>query len=116
MKKPFDLKRFLIPLLRRKSLFYPERNRAINLAKIERGFYRCKACKGAFSRKQIHVDHIQSVISVKDAWVDWNTYIERLFVPAEMLQILCINCHSSKTLVEQELRQINKKSIKKKKA
>lgn len=114
-KKIFDLKRFLIPILRRKSLFYPERARAINLSKIERGFYRCKACEGAFSRKQIHVDHKQSVISVKDAWIDWNTYIERLFVPAEQMQVLCINCHSAKTQIENQIRSVNKKKDKKKK-
>ncbi len=112
-KKPFDLKRFLIPILRKKSLQYPERNRALNLSKIERGFYKCRNCGKAFGRKEVHVDHIQSVISVKDDWVDWNTYISRLFVPAEELQILCFQCHNSKTLVENELRRINRKKKRK---
>ena len=111
MKKPrvFDLKRFLIPLLRKKSLYYPERQRCLQLARIERGFYRCNACSGSFSRTQVHVDHRDSVVGVKDGWVDWNTYIERLFVPAEKLQCLCIQCHESKSAVESALRVINRK-------
>lgn|ERR1035437_460156 len=113
MKKPFDLKRFLIPLLRRKSLYYPERNRALQLSRIDRGLFRCQNCQQGFGRKEVHVDHIQSVVSVKDGWTTWDNYINRLFVPAEQLQVLCIACHSSKTLIEQELRQINKKKVKK---
>lgn len=116
VKKPFDLKRFLIPLLRRKSIYYPERNRCLQLARKERGFYECKACNKLYGRKEVHVDHIKSVVSVRDAWVDWNTYIERLFVPAEQMQVLCINCHAAKTATEQELRLLNKKAKSKKKS
>ena len=113
MNKPFDLKKFLIPLLRRKSMYYPERNRALQLARIDRGFYRCAFCKQGFSRKQVRVDHINSVVSVKDGWVDWDHYINRLFVPAEQLQVLCIEHHEHKTQMEQALRVINKKKVKK---
>lgn len=113
--KKFDLRRFLIPILRKKSLYYPERNRALQLARVERGFYKCRACQKNFGRKEVHVDHIESVISVKDHWIDWNTYIERLFVPAESYQILCISCHHDKTQIETELRKINKKKQKVKK-
>ena len=114
-KKPFDIKRFLIPILRRKSVYSPERNRCLQLARRERGFYECKSCNKLFGRKEVHVDHIQSVVSVRDAWIDWNTYIARLFVSAEEMQVLCVNCHSSKTLLENELRSINKKAKNKKK-
>jgi hypothetical protein len=113
MKKSFDLRKFLIPILRRKSLYYPERHRALNLAKIERGFYRCRSCQQGFGRKEIHVDHVASVISTKEGWVDWNTYIARLFVPAEELQVLCIACHNIKSQLEASLRTLNKKKAKK---
>jgi hypothetical protein len=115
MKGPFDLRKFLIPILRRKSLHSPERTRCLNLARIERGFYRCNSCKNGFSRKNVHVDHIDAVVSVKDGWVDWNTYIERLFIPAEEMQVLCVACHTVKCQLEASLRSINKKKSKKNK-
>lgn len=103
------LKRFLIPILRRKSLYWPGRQEAKRDARVERGFYKCFHCDQFFSTKEVHVDHRDSVISTKEGWVDWDTYIKRLFVPKEQLQILCVNCHNSKSLLEQEIRKVNKK-------
>lgn len=109
-----QLKKFLIPLLRRKSLYWPGRNEAFQNARKERGFYECANCKKLYGRKELHADHIDSVISTKDAWQGWDVYIKRLLVPASHYQILCVACHSSKTLLETNLRKINKKKSKKK--
>lgn len=108
----FDLKKFLIPLLRRKSLYYPERNRALSLSRVERGVYKCKSCEQLFKKAEVHVDHIESVINVQTGFTTWDEYINRLFVPAEKLQVLCIACHDTKTLTENFLREINKKKRK----
>lgn len=102
------LKKFLIPLLRKKSLYWPGRTQALNMARVERGFYLCANCKNKFGRKNVHVDHIKSVIDTSRGWDSWDVYIKRLFVPASQLQVLCIGCHNSKTLVENNLRKINK--------
>lgn len=108
------LRKFIIPILRKKSLYWPARNEALKLARVERGFYKCQNCGKLFSRKEVHVDHIKSVIDTKEAWQSWDVYISRLFVPVEELQVLCIRDHESKTLLENNLRQINRKKKKKK--
>ena len=111
---PYDkmLKKFLIPLLRKKSLYWPGRTQALGLARIERGFYICANCKNKFGRKNVHVDHIKSVIDTSTGWDSWDTYIKRLYVPAEQLQVLCVQCHKSKSLLESQLRKIYKRKNK----
>ena len=60
--------------------------------------YKCNACKKDFPRTGVEVDHILPV--VEGEFVDWNTYIERLFCEGENLQVLCVPCHKKKTLKE----------------
>lgn len=107
-----QLRRFLIPVLRKKSLWWWGRTEAFRRARKERGFYECANCKQLFGRKEVHADHKESVISVKDGFKTWDEYLIRLFVKPEEYSILCIPCHSSKTLVENNLRKINKKKKK----
>lgn len=108
-----QLKKYLIPMLRKKSLWWWGRNEAFKLARKERGFYECANCKKLYGRKEVHADHIKSVIDTKNAWEGWDVYIKRLFVTPDKYQILCIDCHASKTLVENNLRKINRKKKKK---
>lgn len=42
------------------------------------------------------MDHIDPVVGTADGWIDWNTYIDRLFCPVEKLQALCELCHKRK--------------------
>lgn len=60
--------------------------------------YKCNGCNKEFTRKDIEVDHISPV--VLDEFIDWNTYIERLFCEQENLQVLCKPCHKKKSLKE----------------
>lgn len=83
---------FIMKALRRAWSSYPERIKAINLAKIGNK-YQCKECKNLFSRTGIQVDHICPVGSFDT----WTNYISRLFVTADKLQILCLTCHKIKT-------------------
>ena len=95
--------------LRRSSIKWFERNKAIQRARVVReiGFfkngapktkvlYKCASCREAFDRKEIHVDHIEPIGSFED----WNSYIDRLFCPASNLQVLCAPCHKRKTKEE----------------
>lgn len=106
------LKKFLIPLLRKKSLYWPARNEALKLARVERGLYKCNNCEKLFGRTEVHADHIKSVINVKTGFTTWDNYIKSLFCDVSNYSILCIPCHNSKTLIEQNLRKINKKKKK----
>lgn len=100
-----QLRHFLINKLRRASYMWPPRKAAIQKARISRGKYRCASCLGEeFGPKEINVDHINPVIDPHIGWVDFNTFIERLFCDESGWQILCLQCHSAKTLLESFIR------------
>jgi hypothetical protein len=46
----------------------------------------------------LYADHILPVIEPKRGFIDWNTYIERLF--NGKLQALCGKCHAVKSNAE----------------
>lgn len=109
-KKPFNKKTWLIAKLRRVSLFYPPRNEARSLARVERGMYRCAICKNTFHHKEIHMDHINPIVDVKTGWTNWDDYMERMFPDThDLFQVLCLQCHDIKTLAEQKQRFKNYK-------
>jgi len=66
--------------------------------------YTCAGCLQEFTSKDVEVDHISPVVSVGDGFIDYNTFIERLFCKKENLQVLCKPCHKKKTLAERKLR------------
>lgn len=70
-----------------------QRQAALKNAKVSYGHYRCAECKEIFRRKYINVDHIVAI----GKFVDFNIYIERLFVEPCGLRILCLQCHKAKT-------------------
>lgn len=100
-----NLKTFITGELRRSSFRWRARTEAMQNARVERGKYKCNECKDLFGPKQIILDHIEPVVDPKVGWVDWNTFIERLFVPAEKFQILCHACSSVKTEIEDKMRE-----------
>ena len=62
--------------------------------------YRCSSCSTSFPSKEVQVDHIEPVVDPIIGFVDWNTFIERLFCDKENLQVLCKKCHKEKTKLE----------------
>lgn len=101
---------------------WPGRTKALQAARVDRGLYKCAICEGKFKKGEYHLDHIDSVVPIdggnrrKDdlSRVDFNLYIDRLFVPPEKYQVLCINCHDSKTKLEDSMREFYKKENKRK--
>jgi hypothetical protein len=73
-------------------MYSKERNQAKINARVSRGKYRCNMCKQLFSSKQVQVDHIKEV----GKFVDWNSFIRRLFCSISNLQVLCVKCHLEK--------------------
>ena len=55
----------------------------------------------------MEVDHINPVVSPKDGFKDWDTFINNLFCGADNLQALCKACHKAKTLKEKKKRNAN---------
>lgn len=104
------LKGWLTQKLRRLSYQWPARKEALRAARVERGKYRCSMCEGAgvdklYGPKEIVMDHVDPVISVEDGFIDWNTYLKRLFCPENGWQVLCSACHDIKTYLENDIRR-----------
>lgn len=109
------LKKFLIPMLRRKSLWWTCRNEAKAKARVSPGQYKCAGCDNIFHNSQVNMDHRSPVINVRTSWVSWDHYIKSLLCDIDNWNCLCITCHASKTAVENEQRKMNKKKKSKKK-
>ena len=108
---------FIISILRAGSRKWPQKYEALKRALIGKRLdpktgkmsnrYKCAACSNLFKADQVQVDHIYPVVDVKDGFVDWNTYIDRMYPEAERFQILCSECHSVKTQNERKMRKEN---------
>lgn len=94
---------FAMQSLRRATYRWPFGHMAMKRQNLERGFYQCESCKQAFGPKEINKDHIEPVIPVT-GFKSWDEVIDRMFVKSEQYQILCLTCHDSKTLVENQMR------------
>ncbi len=107
-----NLRHFLTNKLRRISYQWPPRKEAIRKARIERGVYRCAICEGQFGPKEIQLDHKIPVIDEELGFINWDTYIERLFCDEDNFQVLCKPCHETKTYLESEIRkQVKREKI-----
>jgi hypothetical protein len=79
---------------------------ALKNAKVSYGKYKCKICGGLFGPREVALDHIDPVIDPEHGFIDWNTYIDRLFVAPEKYQVLCkAACHKLKTAEENKIRK-----------
>ena len=111
--------------LRRLSSYYPARLEAKAGAKVAPTLYGCEQCKtlmyeGTSDKKlkeyqakfpkykvlkgRIEIDHLVPVVG-EEGFVDYNTYIERLFCEKENLRPLCPSCHSKKSIKENKERK-----------
>ena len=106
------MKTFLTGYLRRASLAWPARNEALTDARTSRGWYKCAMCQEDYKREQVDIDHIKPIVSLKDGFTSWDEYIANLFCPKEGFQILCKNCHETKTLIEDQMRMQYKTTLK----
>lgn len=125
MAKPKNLEQWLIPRLRNISRYWPEKNFALNAAKVKVhiGFYKngnpeykvmvkCACCELLYVVEDIQMDHIKPIVSM-DGFKDWNEYIPALLCYRDLWQALCKPCHYIKTQAENEERRKNKKLVKK---
>lgn len=51
------------------------------------------------------MDHSNPVVDVENGWTNWEDYLDGLFVKESDWKILCLECHASKTLRENEERR-----------
>lgn len=108
---------FVKSLLRKGSMRFPERGKALNHAYVGQKInessgrlakhYMCAECKGEFPMKQVDVDHINPIVPVT-GFVSWDDVIHRLFCSHKEMQILCKTCHKAKCKEENAIRRSNK--------
>ncbi len=98
------LKRFLIPVLRRATYRWKDRDEAFKAARIDRGQYKCASCSEIFGPKEVCIDHIEPVVSIDEGFTDWGIYVKRMFPEKEGFQVLCNPCHDLKTSIEDNMR------------
>jgi hypothetical protein len=114
-KAPITLKQFIINNLRKASWKWGPKNEAKKLAKVAYGKYKCADCQQIHRASDVKVDHINPVVDPVAGFIDWNTYIPRMFCDLTGYQVLCDTCHDAKTAREKEIRKANKKPAFKKK-
>lgn len=101
---------FIVNVLRSGTRKWPPKYLTLNEAKTEKKknvrtgrlaqHYLCNVCTGEFPAKEVQVDHIQPVVDPKTGFINWDTFIDRLFCEKENLQVLCTTCHKLKTSEE----------------
>lgn len=69
--------------------------------------YQCKSCKTWNAEKNINVDHVHPVGTLKSA-NDLPFFVENLFCEIDNLQVLCSDCHDAKTKKEAASRKKSK--------
>lgn len=110
------LKAFIISGLRAASRRYPPKYETLNDAKTTKKIntktgrlaqhYRCNICNQEFPASETQVDHKKPVVDPKKGFVDWNTYIARMFCKKSNLQAVCKGCHALKTKKEKTIARI----------
>jgi 5-methylcytosine-specific restriction endonuclease McrA len=122
-KKEWVLKAAVFSALRRAWGYSPLKKQALDKVreeyseKCKNGNYRkrvrfeCEHCGKKFPQKGVQVDHIEPVVELS-GFVDFNTYIDRLFCHPDKLQVLCKKCHAVKTAAEGKVRTKLRKQAK----
>ena len=125
-KQASSFKEWVVWQLRRLSYRWPARSAAFRRAGASRAefnkkpgvvgltartknFYHCELCAFVYDRKNVSADHIAPVVDPKRGFVDFDTYIRRLFCEADGFQIICKECHDKKTAKERVVRKKYKK-------
>ena len=111
---PARFRSFIISTLRSGMRRYPNKALALKAASVGKKInkltgrmaehFQCRKCSGHFPRTSVQVDHIDPVVDPNKGFIDWNSFIERMFVALDKLQVLCKTCHSGKTRTEQKER------------
>ena len=61
--------------------------------------YKCAKCKKHYKAKEVSVDHIETAGSL-NTFDDIGPFVKRLFCGTDGLQVLCKDCHTTKTASE----------------
>jgi len=114
-------KALIVSGLRDKSRWWKPKQQCIRNARVSKGLYRCECCKetvkgsvwGVYKsgkkegkkRKIVNIlaDHIDPVVDPAVGFINWDTYIERMFIELSGYQALCGKCHDAKSKGERDI-------------
>ncbi len=124
------LKSFIISLLRKSNFSWKPKQATLKSLRTDEKLVNpntgkpnitcvCESCKKKVFEKEMKVDHIEPIVPV-DGWgnktrflgINWNEYLERMFVERDGLQGICKECHDDKTKQERLKRKENEKRSK----
>lgn len=71
----------------------------------------CAKCNKLIPETESTVDHINPVVDPNVGFVDWDTYIKRMFCEVDGFQVLCKPCHKNKTDEEKDVAKRRRKNI-----
>ena len=106
-KRVWTLKSLIISALRKIFFYSPLRREALERAKVG-DLYKCAITGKKYPINMVTVDHTDPVVDPKKGWVDWDTFINRLFCSVENLQVVNKDEHKKKTKKENQERKKNK--------
>jgi len=95
IRRCFSRSENAIAVRKRRRRTRPRYNADGTRHKVDSVFFSCELCGEEVKSNQCEVDHIEEVM--KDGWVDWDTFIARLFCDISNLQLICKKCHKKKT-------------------
>lgn len=98
--------------IRQASVFWKEKDVAMNNAKIGKNMYLCSACCGIFKRDEVSLDHIEPVVPVETGFTTADSFVFRSLCPNKSYQVMCKLCHNKKTKEETQLRAVYRKKRK----
>ncbi len=87
-------------------------------ARTRKGFYTCNGCKQEVTAtividakrvKNVFVDHEPPVIDPRTGFTTWDSFVNNLYCEEDSLQILCKECHDTKSKEERLIAKMNKK-------
>lgn len=120
-------KALIVSALREKSRWWKPKQKCIQKARVRKGIYVCEKCKQEVPAyiydtyktgkkkgkkrkiRNILADHINPVVDPAVGFVDWNTYIDRMFIETGW-QAICDSCHKIKTAEERSIATQRKKN------
>lgn len=98
---------------------WPQKFRCISRAYVKDGInpktgrkcklHKCPQCEELVTQNEMVADHVIPVVG-PEGFIDWNTYIARLFVEADGFQAICRDCHKRITKHENQVRKETKDS------
>ena len=88
------LVREVMHLVRRERDWFKKDGTKATKPRVE---FQCYQCNEWYMGKDIQVDHKNPVVDPDVGFINFDTYIDRLFCQKENLSVLCKTCHKVKT-------------------